>query len=139
MSGANAFGLNGAATPVLSTDFGHITSSSTFVYGGSLTFNFSGSAVSGASYDLFDVGASTGTFTNVSIGGSYSSALFAETSGGSKIWELTTGGLKFTFTADGGLNDGILAVSAIPEPSAFALVAGVAGLGLAGLRRRRRA
>lgn len=139
MSGANAFGLVGAASPALNTDFGHITSSAAFTYGGTLVFNFSGVAVAGASYDLFDVGSSTGAFTDVSIGGSYASASFSETSIGSKIWELSTGGLKFTFTADGGISDGVLLVSAVPEPSAFAAIAGVLGLGFAASRRRRAA
>ena len=138
LSGANAFGGLTGASSTAGADYGQITSSAAFTYGGSLTFNFTAPTTAGATYDFFNVGASGGAFTGVSVAGSYKGG-FAETTLGSKIWELSTGGLKFTFTADGGANDGILAVAAaaVPEPSAFAALAGLAGVACVGLRRRR--
>ena len=134
MSGANSLSLTGAATPAAGTDFGQISATTgTFTYGGDLTLSFSGTAVNNASYNLFDfVGATqAGSFNTISIGGSYTASL----TNNSGIWSGSNSGMTFTFTE----STGDLLVSAVPEPSTFALLGGFAALGCVGLRRRRRA
>lgn len=132
MAGGNGFSLDGSAAPVQGTDFGSIAfTGTTLTYGGSLAFTFAGTAVNGATYNLFDFGSggAAGSFSDVSIGGSYVGN-FTNNSG---VWSASTGGFDWTFTE----STGDLVVSAIPEPSTFAALAGLVGLGLAASRRRR--
>ncbi len=134
MAGTNGFSLTGAASPVQGTDYGSLSfSGTTLTYGGSLDLSFSGTAVSGASYNLFDftAGSSASSFSSVSIGGSYT-ASFTNNSG---IWSASSGGFDWTFTE----STGDLLVTAVPEPSTWAALAGLAGLGFAASRRRRQA
>ena len=102
----------------------------TLNFGGtSLTFSFSTSSlVSGTSYNLLDFGGHSGDFGSVSIAGSLSAPL----SRSGDLWSGSAGAYTFSFNEA----DGVLGVSAIPEPSAFAGIAG-AFAGLAALRRRR--
>lgn len=80
-------------------------------------------------YDLYDFSsAPTGGFANVSVGGT----ALANNLG---TWTGNIGGYDFTFSTGTGI---LSAVSAIPEPSSIALLAGFAALGGAVLRRRRR-
>ena len=135
MAGANGFSLAGAASPVAGTDYGSITASAgTFTYGGDLALSFSGTAVDGASYNLFNFTGATvgGSFANVSIGGSYTSSL----TNSSGVWTATTGGFNWTFTESTG---DLVISSAVPEPSTFAAIVGVLGLSFAASRRRRKA
>ncbi|MCU0791506.1 MAG: autotransporter-associated beta strand repeat-containing protein [Opitutaceae bacterium] len=80
-------------------------------------------------YDLYDfASAATGNFASVNVGGTD----FVNDSG---IWTGSIGAYDYTFVTSTGV---LSAVSAIPEPSSFALLAGFAALGGVTLRRRRR-
>lgn len=85
----------------------------------------------GSSFNLSDLTLALGGVT--SIAGTYT--LFNGFNTGS-VSGLVITGLDAGFTGVLG-TDGILTVTAIPEPSALAALAGLAALGLAGLRRRR--
>lgn len=98
-----------------------------------LTFNFTATPVAGT-LDLFNLGtggAGTGP-ASVTLSGLYSASL----SGVSGVWTGTAGGYDFSFSEATG--DLTVAVSAIPEPSTFAALAGLAALGLAAWRRHAR-
>ena len=91
------------------------------------------SIADGQSYNLFDFGGQTGDFGSVSLTGSIVGTLLltgADTWTGENI-----GGYNFSFSEV----SGILSVSAVPEPSAWATLAGAAVLAGAALRRRRKA
>ena len=97
--------------------------------GGGLNFSFTGSALDGT-YDLFNFGtAPTGSFASVNVT-SIGALTFS-----SGIWSGTFGGKSYEFTE----STGDLVISAVPEPSSFAALAGLVGLGFAASRRRRSA
>ena len=50
-----------------------------------------------------------------------------------EVWNGSSGAFTFAFNEA----DGVLTVTAVPEPSAFAALAGLLGLGFAACRRRR--
>ena len=103
-------------------------------YGGVMSLVFD-APISAGTYDLFGgFSGQSGTFASVSVGGS-----FAEAFSGSPVitgsgWSASSASWSYAF--DNGSGD--LTISAIPEPSAFAALAGLVGLGLVGSRRRRR-
>lgn len=118
-------GALAAATPSMSFTLGApgstvVSATSASIGSGLLEFDdfsFSTGVGFGAgTYTLFDL---------TSLGGTLGSSLAG-----------TVGGLGAVIGLDG--NDIILTVSAIPEPSSFAALAGLAGLGLVAARRRRR-
>jgi autotransporter-associated beta strand protein len=124
MSGANGFTLSGVPSPSAGADYGAIIASGgTLTYGGDLALTMSGTASAGAIYDLFSFfgGSQAGTFTNVVLGGSYTSTM--SNAGG--VWTGTDGGLNFSFTE----STGRFEVSAVPEPATL----GLAGIGAAAL------
>lgn len=136
MSGANQ--LTVAATGTAGTNYATVTSTSgTLTLGGTLAVNFSSSFLSGGeSFSLFQAsGGSLATgFTSVSVAGSYVINSMTNNSG---VWTGSTSGLDFTFVeSTGTLN---VASSAIPEPSTYAILSGVAALVSAGFYRRRKA
>jgi autotransporter-associated beta strand protein len=100
--------------------------------GGNLTIDFS-TATPDAAYDLFGFGTQNGDFSNVAITGLVSGSLSLSST---DTWTGTFGGYDWTFSEATGV---LSSVSAIPEPSAFAALAGLGALGAASLRRRRRA
>lgn len=100
--------------------------------GGSLTINFT-TLTPDASYNLIDHGAQFGDFTSVALNGLFSGGLSLTSA---DTWTGEIGGYSWTFNEDTGI---LTTSSVIPEPSAFAVLAGMVGLGSAGLRRRRRA
>lgn len=100
-----------------------VTGLGTATFDGTFSFNLSGaSLMDGNSWTIADV--ATQSF----------SSTFA-VSGFTQSNDVWTNGAGLTFSEA----TGILSYSAIPEPSAFALLGGVAGLCVVGLRRRRRA
>jgi autotransporter-associated beta strand protein len=100
--------------------------------GGNLIIDFS-TATPDASYDFFGFGTQASSFSGVSFSGAIIGSL-ALTS--TDTWTGTVGGYDWTFSETTGV---LSSVSAIPEPSSFAVLAGLGALGAASLRRRRRA
>jgi fibronectin-binding autotransporter adhesin len=132
MAGANGFTMSGVPSPTAGSDYGAIVASAgTLTYGGDLGLTLSGTATPGATYDLFSFsgGTQAGSFSNVVLGGSYTSTL--SNSGG--VWTGTDAGLNFAFTE----STGQFAVSVVPEPVTFGL-AGLATVALAAGWMRRR-
>lgn len=101
-------------------------------FGGGLTVNFS-TAAAVASYNLFDFGSQSGDFSSVTFAGSLNGSLVLSSA---DTWTGTFGGHDWTLDERTGV---LSSVSAIPEPSSIVLLAGLAGMGSAGIRRRRRA
>jgi energy-coupling factor transporter ATP-binding protein EcfA2 len=103
----------------------------TLTYGGDLALTLSGTASAGASYDLFSFsgGSQAGTFTNVVLGGSYTSTM--SNAGG--VWTGTDGGLNFLFAE----STGRFEVSAVPEPATLGLAGVAAAALIAHLARRK--
>jgi hypothetical protein len=135
---SNALSLTGSAAPAAGTDFGQIlVTAGTTTFGGSLTLNFSGTAATGpVLYDLFSTsgtGALAGSFSSVTIAGSYTASL----SNSAGVWTGTTldGLTSFSFSQATG--DLTVTASAVPEPSTYAALAGLVSLGVVALRRRR--
>ncbi len=100
--------------------------------GASVSFNFSTSSlVDGQTYNLVDFGSQTGDFASVALTGSSFSGSLVRTG---QIWNGVSGAFAFSFDE----TSGVLSVSAVPEPSAFAALAGLTVLGVVASRRRRR-
>ncbi|MFA6960427.1 MAG: PEP-CTERM sorting domain-containing protein [Opitutaceae bacterium] len=112
---------------------GQVKTTATYDYNANLTFNITSTPTVGV-FDLFN-GTTTGSGTtpsSISITGLLGSTSLT----GAGVWTGTAGGYDFSFSETTG--DLTVAVSAIPEPSTFAMLAGVMGLGLALGRRQRR-
>ena len=132
---ANELSLTGAATPTAGTHFGQIRATTgTFTYGGTLGLSFTGTAVVGATYNLFDFSGATqaGSFSGINVSNAYVVAL----TNNSGVWTGDSGEIQFKFTESTG---DLEILAAIPEPSSFAAFAGLVGVATVGLRRRRRA
>lgn len=98
---------------------------------GNLDLRFSTeSLIDGHTYNLFDFDSQIGGLVTVHLSGDFDG--FLARSG--DIWNGTSGAFAFSFNEA----DGTLTVSAVPEPSAFAALAGLLGLGFAASSRRRR-
>ncbi len=139
---ANSFTLSGAnqvriaGTGTAGADYATVSSTvGTLTFGGTLGIEITASLTGGEIFSLFtaDGGALAGNFSSVSLTGSYLASL---TDNGSGIWTGSANGLDFTFSTSG-INAGILSVSAVPEPSTFAAIAGALALMGALVRRRR--
>ncbi len=103
--------------------------------GASLTFDFGSVSTLAESYQIFDfVGLAGSGVGGVAATGTTFSGTFAHEGAG--VWSLVSGEYSLTFTESTGL---LTTASVIPEPSAVAFLAGLAGLGHVVFRRRRRA
>lgn len=123
---------NGGA-PVAGTDFDQVVVSGAVTFNGTLNINTTGLAglVGGESFQLFSAGGTyTSGFTSVVMTGTYTPT-FSNAGG---VWTGSNAGLAFTFTE----SNGTLSVSAVPEPSTYALMAGAFALAGATLRNRKR-
>ncbi len=99
-------------------------------YGGDMTVLVGTTFGAGTyAFDLFDFGSATGTYATITIAGEYSGIL---NSGNS--WTYTDGIATWSFTH----GTGVLALDVVPEPATYALLGGLAALGLALWRRRAR-
>jgi fibronectin-binding autotransporter adhesin len=98
-------------------------------YGGALILDLG--TVFGAgdyTFNLFDFGSQSGSFDTVDLAGLYSGSLV---NNGSGVWELSDVNNTWSFNQ----GDGVLSLTAVPEPSAAALLGGLGAVLL--LRRRR--
>ncbi|MBC8011081.1 MAG: autotransporter-associated beta strand repeat-containing protein [Burkholderiales bacterium] len=129
LNNSASFEINGAT--IRGTDYDAVNVTGALTYGGTLTASFGTTFTEGSySFDLFNFGGQSGTFGSVSIAGSYSGVTLNSGNG----YALVDGINTWSFNhSDGVLG---LTVSAIPEPSAFAALAGLGALGLAAIRRR---
>ena len=121
-------------SPVAGTDYDKALVSGTVGFGGTLNISTTVTGLAfGDSFLLFDSTSSSysGQFASVVMTGTYAPTLAYN---GTNAWTGSDliNNLQFRFTQ----NDGFLRVSAIPEPSSFALFAGFFTM-LAALRRRR--
>jgi autotransporter-associated beta strand protein len=130
LAGNAAFELDGTAR---GTGYDGInTGAGLLTYGGTLDLSFGSAFLSGnTTFDLFQIGGGgqTGTFSSVASTSFYE---FTLNSGNSFS---ATDQLGNTWSFNHGTGD--LSFTAVPEPSSYAIFAGLAGLGLASLRRRR--
>jgi autotransporter-associated beta strand protein len=101
--------------------------------GGALVVNFSSALLPASGTTTFDLfalnGGETGTFSSVSIAGSYTATLTQS----SDVWTGGDSAIGYVFTESTG---DLVVTSAIPEPSTYAAIFG--GLALAGAVARRR-
>lgn len=127
------FGSGGINLAVGETTAGFIQAGSAdVVFGNTLTLDLSGTEFA-ESYNLFDFGGQTGDFGAVNLTGSVSGSLLLSSA---DTWTGTFGDYEFNFSE----TTGVLSIGAatIPEPSAAALIGGLAVLGMALGRSRRR-
>jgi len=123
-------------TGAAGTAFDQVSVSGTLTFDGSLFINTDGltGLVASDSFFLFSAGSyGAAGFDSVSISGTvYNPGALVNALG---IWTVndTVNNLTFTFTE----STGYLSVTAIPEPSAYAALAGAGMIGLALYRRRR--
>jgi hypothetical protein len=87
----------------------------TLTYGNALTLNITSSTPL-SSYDLFDFASETGTFSSITLSGSFSGAMI----GSSGIWTASSNGYDFTFTESTGVLQA--ATAAVPEPGTAVLL-----------------
>ncbi len=137
-SSTSQFEINGATR---GSSFDAVDVGGTLTYGGTMSLFFNAPITAGT-YDLF-AGASggalstpSGDFGAVSISGSFAeSFVTGPTFTTGTGWTASSSNWNFAFN---NLNGDLTITSAVPEPSAFAALAGLVGLGLVGSRRRRR-
>jgi autotransporter-associated beta strand protein len=84
-------------------------------YGNALTLNITSSTPL-SSYDLFDFASETGTFSSITLSGSFSGAM----TGISGIWTATSNGYSFSFDESSGVLT--TATAAVPEPGTSVLL-----------------
>lgn len=140
LSGTTALEINGTTR---GTDFDGVNltgTSNALVYGGALSMSFN-AVPAAAVYDLFQIAGTvsqSGTFGSVTIGGSaVASSTAASITGSGWTATLTDNVTSAVWNLSFDNATGDLTVTAIPEPATYAVLAGVASLGLAAYRRRR--
>jgi autotransporter-associated beta strand protein len=115
------------------------TASNTLTYGGTLTLSF-GAPVEAGTYDLFALGSvvQTGDFTSVGATGANVASLSGLSITNGTGWTANlTDTLAQTWSLTFVNSTGDLTITAIPEPSAYAALAGFGVIGVALYRRRR--
>lgn len=122
-------GVLTAANLTFNADLGNGLSSvslgSAFAKGGELSLSLTG--ITDGTYTLFSGTSIGGSFTGVRLNGTL-------LDGSGNVFSGMVNSISYTYTDN--LNQ--LVVSAIPEPSSFAVLVGFGALGAVGLRRRRR-
>ena len=138
LAGTTNLELNSATR---GTGYDGVNVGGTLTYGGVLNFLFGSTFLAGGENFRVFTGLdgsslpllNSPSFTSIVLGGSYTASL----TNNSGVWTGSSNGVDFTFTESTGTLS-VLA-SAVPEPSTYAMLAGLAMLGAAGLRRRRSA
>ena len=132
--------LNSSATTTFDLDganYTGVTSTGATAFNGALAINLINSLSTGTySYNLFDFGSQSGSFSSVGIT-SVGSLTRNGASSGTGTWSGNYGLSSYQFSESEGVLG--ITVSAIPEPSTWAAFAGLSGLAFAAGRRRRRA
>lgn len=128
---AYALGSGGTTIGIGSATAGFFNAgSAAMTFGNALTLNFSGPTLA-ASYGLFDFGSQSGNFGSIALTGSITGSLLLTDA---DTWTGSAGSYDFSFSEVSGVLS--VTASAIPEPSAYALL--LAGLVLGGTAWRRR-
>ena len=114
------------------TDYDGINVTSALTYNGTMTLAVGTTfGVGSYTFNLFDFGSQSGSFTTIALSGNYSGNL----TGPGNIWSLTSGNETWTYTH----STGDLGLEVVPEPSTYALLmVAAAGLGAHVVRRRRK-
>ncbi|HSI10373.1 MAG: beta strand repeat-containing protein [Rariglobus sp.] len=132
-----SYAFSTAATTTLgvgATSAGQIKAAEAVFSSANLAFDFGSASTLLSSYTVLVSTTETGHFAGVTATGTSISGAFVDA--GSGNWTLTAGGYSITFSESAGTLTSV--VSAVPEPSMYALLAGAAGLVLAlGARRRK--
>jgi MYXO-CTERM domain-containing protein len=104
------------------------------VYAGTLNLLFN-APLTGGNYSLFSgQGSRSGAFSSVTFGGSFAEAMDGAAAISGNGWTASSASWFYSFDNA----TGSLAISVIPEPSVYAMLAGLAGLVAAVVLRRRR-
>ena len=132
LAGTTTMELNGTTRGVGGYDA--VDVSGLLTYGGTLSMDFGSTTAAGTTYDLFGINGTlaANSFTAVTIGGTYSSVGALTNNLGIWTGDDLTNNLHFVFTQ----SNGDLVVTAIPEPSAYAALAGFGVVAFAFYRRR---
>ena len=110
-----------------------LTTAETLTFGGGLGIVFTNSINPGV-YDLLNfTDTNTGNFASVEIKQGVTPTSIGALTLSSGVWSGTYSGVEYSFSQ----STGDLTVSVIPEPSTWAALAGMIGLGFAATRRRR--
>ncbi len=121
---------------VRGTEFDGVDVGGVLSYSGTLSLLFNDTIQAGT-YDLFGgaFASTSGTFENVSFGGSFSEAMIGSANITGSGWTASSASWAYAFHNA----SGDLTISAIPEPASVAALLGLAAVGFAGSRRRRQA
>jgi fibronectin-binding autotransporter adhesin len=130
-SSTSVFEINGTSR---GSSYDAVNVGGALSYGGGLSLVFDAPITAGT-YDLFNgFSGQSGTFSSISIGGSFAESFVGSPNITGSGWTANSASWGYTFdNSTGGLT-----IGAIPEPSAFAVLAGLAGFAVVGARRRRR-
>jgi autotransporter-associated beta strand protein len=132
LEGSAVFEINGASRGVT---YDAVNVGTALTYGGTFTATFGTTLGEGThSFDLFDFGSQSGTFTTISSSALYTFTL--DSGNGYSFTDVDTGNV-FAFAHATGILSVTIAALEIPEPASFAALAGLGILGLAASRRRR--
>ncbi len=138
---SNNLTLNSGATSVFEingltrgTQYDGVDVVGQLTYGGTHSLMF-GAPIQAGTYNLFDSGSQTGTFSSVSIGGTFAEALIGSPTLNAAGWSALSASWNYDFD----YTTGELLISAVPEPSSFAALAGLGAIAWAVGGRRRRA